>query len=158
MLGIFCAVLGAGLLVGGVAFPFIAPPTSVPDEILFAVCGLFFSWAAICAFRGGVQVSGGKLVIYNELFTRRVDAGDIRTITLEPKAVSKVVTRWVARVELTSGKSIWIEDFDCGTASKPPIPEQVAIVDQVRALLGVRADDIEQPEPAGGEGLHFRPG
>jgi hypothetical protein len=110
----------------------------VSDEVISSACGLFFTWGAIRAFRLGVQVSGDTLVIHNELFTRRVDAGDIRAITLEPKAVSQVATHWVARVELTSGKRIWIEEFDCGTASKPPNPERAAIVEQVRALLGLR--------------------
>jgi hypothetical protein len=100
----------------------------------------------ICAFRKGVQVGVGKLAIRNELSTRTVNASEIRAITLEPKAVSQVATHWVARVELTNGRNIWIEDFDCGPARRPPRPEMAAIVDEVRALLGVRADDISAPE------------
>ena len=107
------------------------------DVILFTGVGLFLLWVGIRAFRGrGVQVSGGKLIIHNELLTRRVDTGDIRAISLEPKAVSQVATHWVARVKLTDGKSIWIDNFDGGTTRRPPRPQLAATVDEIRALLG----------------------
>jgi hypothetical protein len=102
------------------------------------------AWMGIRQFRNGAKVSGHKLTIRNELRTYRVDAADIRAITLQPKS-SQNGNYWVGRVELTSGKSIWIDNFDCGPAGKPPKPDRAAAVEEVRALLGVRADDIRQP-------------
>jgi hypothetical protein len=109
--------------------------------LVMVVC----SWVGIRQFRNGAQVSGHKLTIRNELRTYTVDAADIRRITLQPKSVGEGGTRWVARVELTA-KSIWIDNFDCGPASKPPKPGRVAVVDEIRALLGVRAEDLELPD------------
>ena len=106
---------------------------------------LVCAWMGIRQFRNGAQVSGHKLTIRNEFRTYTVDAADIRAITLQPKSSPNGSYR-VARVELTSGKSIWIDNFDCGPAGKPPKPDRVAAVEAVRALLGVRADDIAQPE------------
>ncbi len=106
--------------------------------------GLVCAWIGIRQFRNGAQVSGHKLTIRNELRTYTVDAADIRAITLQPKCVGQGGTRWVARVELTAN-SIWIDNFDCGPAGKSPKPDRAAAVEEVRALLGVRADDIGQP-------------
>ena len=112
--------------------------------LLGAGGGLVFAWIGIRQFRNGAKVSGHKLMIRNELLTYTVDAADIRAITLQPKSSSNG-DYWVARVELTSGKSMWIDNFDCGPAGKPPKPDRAAAIEEVRALLGVRADDIRQP-------------
>jgi hypothetical protein len=111
--------------------------------LLGAAGGLVFAWIGIRQFHNGAKVSGHKLTIRNELRTYTVDAADIRAIILQPKS-SPNGDYWVARVELTSGKSIWIDNFDCGPAGKPPKPDRAAAVEEVRALLGVRADDIRQ--------------
>jgi hypothetical protein len=105
--------------------------------------GLVCAWVGIRQFRNGAQVSGQKLTIRNQLRTYTVNAADIRAITLQPKSEPNN-TYWVARVELTAN-SIWIDNFDCGPARKPPKPDRAATVEAVRALLGVRADDIRQP-------------
>jgi hypothetical protein len=112
--------------------------------LLGAAGGLAFAWIGIRQFRNGAKVSGHELTIRNELRTYTVDAAHIRAITLQPKS-SQNGDYWVARVELTSGKRIWIDNFDCGPAGKPPKPDRAAAVEEVRALLGVRADDIRQP-------------
>ena len=106
---------------------------------------LVFAWMGIRQFRNGAQVSGHELTIRNELRTYRVDAADIRAITLQPKN-SQNGPYWVAQVELTDGKSIWIDNFECGPVRKPPRPDRLAAVEEVRALLGLRADDMGQPE------------
>ena len=85
-----------------------------------AAAGLFFVWGAICRFRMGVQVSGQKLTIGNELRTHIIDVSDIRAITLKPKQISQVATHWKPWVELTSGQGVWIYNFDCGPAGRPP--------------------------------------
>lgn len=110
--------------------------------VLVALAG---TWAAARQFRIGAQVSGHKLTIRNELRTHTVDAADIRAITLQPKA-GEGGSYWVARVELTSGKRIWIDNFVCGRAGKPPKPKRAAIVEEVRVLLGVDADDAAMPK------------
>ena len=100
------------------------------------------AWLGIRQFRNGAQVCGHKLTIRNELRTYTVDANDIRAITLQPKSVGEGGTRWVARVGLASGKSIWIDNFDCGPAREPPIPDRAAAVRAVRALLGLGGADL----------------
>ena len=116
--------------------------------ILLLACGalLVCGWAGIRQFRNAAQVSGQKLTIRNQLRTYTVDAADIRAITLQPKSGGEGGRIWVARVELTGGDSIWIDNFECGLAGEPPRPDRVAAVEAVRALLGVRADDMGQPE------------
>jgi hypothetical protein len=115
--------------------------------ILLMGCGVLLvcGWIGIRQFRDGAQVSGYKLTIRNEFRTYTVDAADIRAISLQPKSGGEGGTRWVARVELTAN-SIWIDNFDCGPTGKPPRPDRLAAVEKVRALLGVRADDIGEPE------------
>ena len=103
--------------------------------------GLVFAWFGIRYFRYGVQVSGQRLTIRG-LRTTAVDAADIRAITLQPKKGVEVGRYWVARVELTSGKNIWIDNLECGPASQPPKPERLAIVDEIRALLGLADADL----------------
>ena len=112
--------------------------------LLGAGGGLVFAWMGVRQFRNGAKVSGRKLTIRNELRTYTADACEIRAITLQPKSSSNG-DYWVARVELTSGKSIWIDNFDCGPAGKPPKPDRMAAVEEVRVLLGVRTDNIQQP-------------
>jgi len=118
--------------------------------LMGVLIALVCTWAAIRQFRNGAQVSGHKLMIRNEIRTYTVDAADIRAITLQPKG-SQNGHYWVARVELTSGKGIWIDNFDCGPAGNPPKPDRAAAVEEVRVLLGVRADDRGQegnpPQP-----------
>jgi hypothetical protein len=104
------------------------------------------AWLGTRQFRNGAQVSGHKLTIRNELRTYTVDAADIRAISLQPKCVGEGGTRWVARVELTGGKSIWIDNFDCGPTGRLPRPDRAATVEEVRALLGVRAGYTGRPE------------
>lgn len=109
--------------------------------ILGGVTGLFFEWMGIRQFRNGFQVSGQKLTIRNTLRTYTVDASDIRAITLQEKG-GEGGTNWLARVELTAGKNIWIDNLDCGRAIDPPIPERAAVVDEIRALLGLGDADL----------------
>jgi hypothetical protein len=118
--------------------------TGLWTETLAIVFGLGAGWLAICRFRMGVQVSGKKLAIRNEQRIYTVDAADIHAITLQKKKFN-YYEWWVAKVELTSGKDICIDNFSCGTTRNPPRPERVAIVEQVRALLGVRAENVGQP-------------
>jgi hypothetical protein len=155
-LGVIGVAIGIASLAVGIDAainPAAADQTSRSGPIVAAVVGPCFIWLGICAFRMGVQVRGGKLIISNEWWTRTVRAGDIRAVTLEPKAVNEAgATHWVARVQLTDGKNIWIDGLDCGTTRRPPRPELAATVDEVRALLGSEAflltGVINQPVPA----------
>jgi hypothetical protein len=143
VIGVIYAAFGAALLAGPVAD---ATGLGVAWTIGLAAAGLFFVWAAICRFRMGVRVSGQKLTIGNELRTHTIDASDIRAITLRPKPISQVATHWKPWVELTSGQGVWIYNFDCGPARRSPRAESAAIVDEVRALLGIRGKDLTQVE------------
>jgi hypothetical protein len=108
--------------------------------------GFALVWLGIRQLREGVQISGAKLTIRNDYRTRTVVASEVRAITLEPHVFGQVVSCWVPRVRLIDGRSIWIDNFDCGPAGKPPRPELAATVDEVRVLLGVKADGIATPE------------
>jgi hypothetical protein len=134
-------VMGALAFAAAIYYPFFAPGSSsagqTAEMLLLAVSvGLVLGWMGIRQFRDGVQVSGQKLTIRNEFRTSTVDAADIRAINLQPMD-SPNGRYWVPRVELTSGKSVWIDNFDCGPAGRPPRPDRVAIVEEVRTLLGL---------------------
>src|SRR5690349_11156894 len=112
---------GLGVAMGALAFgaaiyyPF-APGSSsagqMAETLLIVVSvGLVLGWMGIRQFRNGVQVRGQKLTIRNEFRTSTVAAADIRAINLQPMD-SPNGPYWVPRVELTSGKSIWIDNFD----------------------------------------------
>jgi DivIVA domain-containing protein len=150
-------VIGVGLLVGLAAA--LAYPSSswargdggagTSGNIWMAALGLLLIWLGIRLLRVGVlQVSAGKMRVRGYFRTRAVEASEVRAITLLPKDVGgeRSCLRWRARVTLTGGKGFWIDGFDGGRAEKkPPNPEVTAALDEVRALLGVRADDIGQP-------------
>jgi hypothetical protein len=141
--GASCFVPTVGLFIPGFYKGSNTEPTA-GEFLLACVVGLAFAWYGIRYLRWGVQVSGQKLTIRNDLRTYTVDAADIRAITLQPKrpANKDWGPYWATRVELTNGKSIWIGNFDCGPAGRPPRPERVAIVEEVRALLGLRDADF----------------
>jgi hypothetical protein len=142
ILGTACVALGAAFLAAAFIPSF---QVGIWYEILFIAGGLLCVWLGIRAFRLGVQVSGSKLTIRNETRTHVIDANDIRAITLEPRPGSGVTTQWKSQVILTNGSSVWIDDFECGPARRPPRPDLAATVEEVRLLLGVRADDISTP-------------
>ena len=123
-----------GMRTGGLS----AGESAAWDVILFTGVGLFLLWVGIRAFRGlGRAGQWRKLIIHNELLTRRVDTGDIaRSAPSRNRKRSAGATHWVARVKLTDGKSIWIDNFDGGTTRRPPRPQLAATVDEIRALLG----------------------
>jgi hypothetical protein len=145
--GVLCMAIAAfflGFPIWGVFTPGFHKGASAWETAgtLLVGCGvgLVCAWLGIRQFRNGAEVSGHKLTIRNELRTYTVDAADIRAVTLQPRCLGEGGSRWVARVGLASGKSIWIDNFDCGPASKPPIPDRVAAVRAVRALLGLGGD------------------
>ncbi len=74
--------------------------------------------------------------------TRTVEASEIRAFTLQTRDETGNGPRWIVRVELTGGKGLWIPSFACGSARRPPRPELAAIVEQVRAMLGVGGNDL----------------
>lgn len=150
--GGLCAAIGAfflGFPVYGLFSPGFYKGSSAWETagllLMGVLVALVCAWVGIHQFRCGAQVSGQKLMIRNELRSYAVDAADIRALTIEPKQGPNA-SYWVARIELTSGKGIWIDNFDCGRTSRPPKPDRVAIVAEVRALLGVGAEDIQQSE------------
>jgi hypothetical protein len=137
--------MGAFILGIAIYYPFAPGSSSAGETAGTLLIGVFtgsvLAWMGIRQFRNGVQVSGQKLTIRNEFRTTTVDAADIGAINIQPKD-SPNGPDWVPRVELTSGKSIWIDNFDCGPAGRPPRPERVAIVEEVQALLGLADADF----------------
>jgi hypothetical protein len=147
VLGACFAVFGVICLAEAAAAPITAGHLggSWRDEIVVISTGFLTVWVGIRAFRVGVHISGGKLTIRDEFRTRKVSAGAIRAITLQSKTMSAAGSHWLPRVDLIDGNGVWITNFDCGPADRPPPPELAAAVAEVRALLGVGADDIPGP-------------
>jgi hypothetical protein len=75
-----------------------------------------------------------------------IEASSIRAITLIPRSLGQGADHWRPLVVLTTGRCVCIENFDCGHAKWPPRPERVAVVEELRALLGVEGDDLAQLE------------
>ena len=147
---VYGAALAAGFLALGVAGLFgPGHPAGWKLLALLGGClagGALSAWMGICFSRLGVQISGGNLTVRNWLSSYTVSSSEIRAITLRPKASGKKDSRWVPRVELADGRSGWIGALDFGPADKPPQPEPAAILEEVRALLEVRAEAISPPE------------
>ena len=145
LVGCLCVAIATAAFGAAIYAPFLPDPKSLSDVaeiILMGISiGLVSAWMGIRQFRCGVQVSGQELTIRNELRTHTVGAADVRAINLQPKD-SPNGPYWVPRVELTSGKSIWIDNLDCGPARRPPIPERVALLDEVRGLLRLEDADL----------------
>jgi hypothetical protein len=149
--GIVAVVLGAGLVVGLVAL--FADPSakwaqggaSAWDFAWVTALGLLFVWMGIRLVRVGVRISGEKLTNRGYLVTRTVKASEICAIALRPKRDTKGGLRWTPLVVVASGKSFWIDSFDCGPAEKPPASHLAAKVEAVRVLLGVEATGISPP-------------
>jgi len=140
--GIVLVVLALGPLLGGEAAALAYPGSkwaqgnSTSDYIGIAVLGLLLVWVGIRLVRVGVRITGDKITIRGYFVTRKVNASEIHSITLQPKDNGQGQLRWIPRVELTSEKSFWINSFDCGPARKPPKPELTATIAEIRTLAG----------------------
>jgi hypothetical protein len=147
-LGACFAVFGVICLAEAAAAPITAGHLggSWRDEIVVICTGFLTVWGGIRAFRVGVHISGEKLTIRDEFRTRKVSADAIRAITLQSKTMSAAGSHWLPRVDLIDGNGVWITNFDCGPADRPPPPELAAAVAEVRAPLGAGADDIPGPD------------
>jgi hypothetical protein len=135
-------VFGAGLFVStavAVADPHSkwAQGISTSGAIWSTALSLVFIWLGIRLFRVGVYISSGKMTIRGYVVSRTIKASQIQAIALQPNDNGHNL-RWIPRVELTSGKSFWIDSFDCGSAEKPPKPELAAAIEEVRTLLGAK--------------------
>jgi hypothetical protein len=110
--------------------------------------GLFLVglWFGIRLLRVAVEIGAGKMTIRSYFRTRTVNVGEIRAITLQSKSMGQAGNHWIPRVDLTDERSIWISNFDCGRADRPPRPYLAASFDEFRGVLGVGADDTGQPE------------
>jgi hypothetical protein len=140
--GIISAVFGIGGLVGlvaALAYPhssWAQGSGSAWGDFWGIVSALLFTWLGIRLVRVGVRITSQKMTIRGYFRTRTVKASEIRAISLQPLD-NESGPRWIPKVELTSGKRFWIHTLDCGSARKPPKPELAAIIEEVRALLGV---------------------
>jgi hypothetical protein len=150
--GIVAAVFGVGLVAGQVVaavYPsskWAQGDTSAWDLIWGTALGLLFAWLGVRLVRVGVHITAEKMSNRGYFITRTVKASEIRAITLHPKDNGQGKLRWIPQVELTSGKNFSIASFDCGPARKPPKPEMAVIIEDVRALLGVKADTVSMSE------------
>lgn len=116
------------------------------DEIWTTAGGLLCSWLAVRVLRRAVRVKAGRVTIRGYLFTRTINAGDIRAITLQMtrRSVSEESPHWIPRIDLADGRSIWIFALDCGPSDRPPRPYRAASLDELRGILGVETDDAGQ--------------
>jgi len=164
--GVVGAVAGVGLIVlasAALAHPHIHffqanGGISNSGNIGFIFLGVLLAWLGVRMTSVGVQISAEKVTIRGYLRTRTVGASEILAVSLQP-AAGQSGPRWLPRVELADGQEFWIYSFDCGPASKPPKPKKAAVIEEVRALLGVESPDpscqpvvthedaIERPRP-----------
>ena len=145
LLGIAGLALGVGFLANAIAAPLSGWDPSVGDkglEVWEFVLGLPLVWLGIRQLRVGVQISGVKLIVRGGFRTRTVDVSEIRAITLDSGDNLRARPSWVPRVDLAHGKSVWINNFDCGRADRPPDPGLAASLNEFRALLGVEDGDL----------------
>jgi hypothetical protein len=147
--------MGAACLALAVAAPLSGWSPNIGgrgDEIWIIGLALLCLWFGIRLFRVGVKVSSEKLIIRSYLRSRIVSAGEISAIALQSKPMGEDGNHWIPRVDLIDGSSFWITNFDCGPAGQPPKAELAATVDEVRMLLGVKADDIRMSDSRQGGG------
>jgi hypothetical protein len=147
---IYSAAFGAGFLGLGIAGLF-GPRHPAGWELLALLggCltgGAFSVWIGVRSARMGVQISSGILTVRNWFSSYTASCGEISAINLHPKASGTEGFKWVPRVELADGRSGWIDALVSGPAENPPQPEPAALFDEVRALLGARADADPSPE------------
>jgi hypothetical protein len=139
--GIVTLAVAAFFLTGAIA---AQSSSGTPDaeivEIWYIALGLPLVWLGIRQLRAGVRISGGKLIIRRGFRTRTVNVSEIRAATLRYRG-NQESPRRVPRVELVNGKSIWINNLDCGRADRPPDPRRAARFNEFRALLGVADGD-----------------
>jgi hypothetical protein len=147
---VFAAAFLAAAAIAIVTWSQASAGSNIWDVILLVACGASCAWPAICQFRRGVRVTSQKLTITNEYWIRVIATSSIRAITLKPHVLAHR-EHWIPWVELTSGRGAWIDNFDCSLAGRPPRPELVAVVEEVRALLRVASDDLARPEDEAGD-------
>jgi hypothetical protein len=116
------------------------------NEIWAIGAGLLCLWLGIRLLRVAVEISAGKMTIRSYFRTRTVNVGEIRAISLQSKSMSGGGSQWIPRVDLTDGRSIWINNMECGPVDRPPKSYLAASFDEIRGVLGVGADDTGQPE------------
>jgi hypothetical protein len=116
------------------------------NEIWAIGAGLLCLWLGIRLLRVAVEISAGKMTIRSYFRTRTVNVGEIRAISLQSKSTGSGGNQWIPRVDLTDGRSIWINNLECGPADRPPKSYLAASFDEIRGVLGVGADDTGQPE------------
>lgn len=128
-------------------------PGSTAGDLLVAFILIFCSgWLGIRLLRIRAQVSGQQLMIRNTLRTYAIDADRIRAITVKEHSSGEGTAHWFPWVELTSGRGVWIDGIDCGRAEKPPRPERLAVVEEIRARLGLKSDDLFAKGRIGNDG------
>ena len=151
---IFGAVMGLALAAAFFALAVAGPLSgwspdvgiSTWDEIwVIGVC-LLCLWLGIRLLRVAVEISAGKMTIRSYFRTRTVNVGEIRAISLQSKSMGGGGNQWIPRVDLTDGRSIWINNMECGPVEGPPRSYLAASLDEIRGVLGVGADDTGQPE------------
>lgn len=108
---------------------------------MLAIVDIPIGWLVTRASRLGVRVSAGNVTVRNIWRTRTIARNEIRGITLETKQIWQEGGRrtpfWFPRIYLTNGDSIWLQGLTCGTALRPPEPQRVAALDEIRALVGL---------------------
>jgi hypothetical protein len=124
-----------------------SPNLGSKGDLIFAIVSFpLCLWLGIRLLRVAVQIRAGKMTIRSYFRTRTVNVGEIRAISLQPKPTTPAGSQWIPRVDLTNGRSIWINNLECGPADRPPKPYLAASFDEIRRVLGVGADDTSQPE------------
>ena len=136
---------GVGLLTGSVVvFVVVAlalaglvsrdPGPAEPLGLL--AMGIVGSWLGFRSLRVGAYVSPGVLRVNNWFRTRTVSRSQITAINLRQRRGGEAGPYWCPLVELDEGSSFWISGIECGRGAIP-LPERVALVNEIRRLLEV---------------------
>ena len=72
---------------------------------------------------------------------RSVERADIVTIDLRPRVWVGGTTLWAPMVSVREGKGFWLDALLGRKASRPPAPEQLEMLHDIRTRLAVDGSD-----------------
>ena len=107
---------------------------------VFAVGAAGGIWLGISLFRAGVQIRGEQVVIRDSVRTRKLNASQIRDITLEPvvrPSIDGDANFWTPSFHLTDGSSIRLKIGQTTKLDRPAPERMQRIVKDIRWHLGI---------------------
>ena len=113
----------------------------IPFALLMFGCGVVCTMMAIDRRGRRVVVEGPRLTADNFLGVRSAGRAAIASIDLRPRVWIGGRRPWALLVSLREGKDVRLDVLIGRGASRPPAPEQLAMLHDIRARLGVDGPD-----------------